>query len=171
MYCILFIVSDSIFTMRLHVLVLLLSLCGCIGEPATTTTTTSTTQPTFEHVTCGEHHYQYRSGECCLDANDNRVCDSHETVVTVSTSTTVKTTSTTTPKIACAVSSDCGERREQRVCVNGDVYLQRIQPVCRNPGTPQAECIEKATLVGQTMRTQPKPIDVCVKSCKMGVCT
>ncbi len=80
------------------------------------------------------------------------------------------TTTSTVARIECYVNGDCGGQREQRICYKGDVYLQRISPICRHPGTPQSTCVEKTTLVGQTLVSQATPAERCSNGCKDGVC-
>lgn len=65
-------------------LVSLLLVCGCVQE---------------EGVVC-DRPYILVGGECCLDKNDNGVCDSDETTITTSTTTSMVTTSSTTSTTA-----------------------------------------------------------------------
>jgi len=109
---------------------------------------------------------------CCLDRNNNRICDKNEAQTTTlspvtSTSLTKTTTnlpettsssSTTTLFITCVSNRDCGEPVEQRVCYHGDVHIQRLSPMCKNPGKPTSYCVTKSTV-------EEKPVDICAGEC------
>jgi len=133
---------------------------------------------------CQKPYFEFSPGECCLDLDENRVCDSQQTTTTVRqtttlapattsapTTTTVKITTTTLSKIKCRVNSDCGEYHEEKVCYNEDVYIQRVSYTCRNPGTVESECIEKRIFEGQSAWTPPSPHKTCgSRGCKDGEC-
>jgi hypothetical protein len=122
---------------------------------------------------------------CCLDKDDDGLCDSQQkkkniepsvttsnplpTTTVITSSTTIQST-TTTVRIICRINSDCGEQIEELVCYRGDVYKQRITPVCKLPGTFHSSCIEKTTLVGQSLISKPRPIESCSQGCKNGKC-
>ena len=136
--------------------------------PATTTTTEPCPQP-----------YIFVGNGCCVDANNNGICDSEEmattttttiprppsTSISTTTSTTVSTTSTTTTsttttlKIRCKVNQDCGETLEERVCWYDGIYSKTTTKICGNPGRPAAFCKEKV-IMGIT------PIVKCVNRCE-----
>lgn len=63
------------------------------------------------------------------------------------------TSSIRSQTILCHKDSDCGNATEEYVCINGDLFLKKTLPKCRNFGTPQAQCYLK----------MPEPIllDVC----------
>ncbi|MFH0859889.1 MAG: hypothetical protein V1921_01680 [Candidatus Altiarchaeota archaeon] len=135
----------------------------------------SSEEPAGDGVVC-EKPYIRVGIDCCLDANDNSICDSDEetttsSVVTTSVSTTVSststvTTSTTAPttSIACNLNSDCGNVTVRRICNFGDVYEQTLSPVCRNPGKPNAQCTIRSSKLEY-------PLHECTGYCKDGECT
>ncbi|MFH0863312.1 MAG: hypothetical protein V1875_09850 [Candidatus Altiarchaeota archaeon] len=84
---------------------------------------------------------------------------------TTSTTTSSTTTSTTTTMMSfpCSVNMDCGNVTEERICHQGDVYLNRRTPICQHPATPYAVCIEKNTLARS-------PVQACNNGCKDGEC-
>lgn len=140
---------------------------------------------------CPENYIQVGT-DCCLDMNSNSICDRDEeqekpqttvkkttlkqttsTIVETTilkTTTLVETTTTTAAQIRCRTNSDCGQRREERVCKDGDVYVMTISPRCRKPGTTESNCIESSKFKGQTMMSQPSPEDKCADGCQDGVC-
>ncbi len=96
---------------------------------------------------------------CCLDVNDNKICDDHETMTSVVITTSVLPT-TTTPKpettastsvatttttFTCSVNSDCGQTHYEGkpFCLEGKIARVLYSPFCRHPGTLEAECISK----------------------------
>jgi len=127
-------------------------------------TANNSTQTTITETACNAP-YILVNGECCTDANNNRVCDMQEGITTIhdTTSTTEPPSQTTTTAINCTLNSDCGEPREERICYNGNVYTQKINPICKNPGKPTSECIEK-TALGE------HPFEKCLNSCSEGEC-
>jgi hypothetical protein len=132
--------------------------------------------------------------DCCLDTDANAICDSDEQAET-STSTTITeetvttedvpttepavtvspvpttsilqaVTSTSLQKVSCSQNIDCGQRRQERVCYQGDVYLNRISPICSKPGTQESRCISKVV-------RDPNPAERCSGSlshCINGEC-
>ncbi len=107
--------------------------------------------------------------ECCLDGNANGVCDGIETSTTSTTSST-STTTTTVPYIECMTNAECGNQTITRICYKTDVYLQQKTPLCQKPGTPEARCIDKIILVGETLTQGAVPEEVCPRGCKEGAC-
>ncbi|MFH1125511.1 MAG: hypothetical protein V1703_00150 [Candidatus Altiarchaeota archaeon] len=76
----------------LVVLVLLAAGCICCstnGSKSTTTVKKTTTIP----MVCNKP-YLVKGSECCLDINDNKICDSEETTTVISTTTTAATSRT-----------------------------------------------------------------------------
>lgn len=70
---------------------------GCIAqqpaEKQQTTIEQTTTQPF-----CPQPYFEYKAGECCLDKNDNRICDKDEvTTIQPSQTTTTLIQTTTNP--------------------------------------------------------------------------
>lgn len=136
--------------------------------------------------------------KCCLDKNNNRICDKDEagaarattvsarpvatttlsttsraaaTTITATTQPATTTTFTTSiTQVTCSVNSECGAQTEKRVCYQGDLYLQRNSPICKKSGTPESYCIQKTSFVGASMTTQAKPIKICMNGCKDGDC-
>lgn len=143
--------------MRLILLLGLVFMAGCLcNVPASLSpaASTTTTEP------CPQDNIMVGSS-CCLDENANGICDSdeeettttlEETTTTMEPTTTTSTTVTTTTQtttsttIACSVNADCGQRLEERVCYNGDVYIKRTSPMCSSPGTQKSTCITKVVM-------------------------
>ncbi len=128
--------------------------------------------------------------DCCLDTDNNNICDSDDDAsgsegggddstpdttqppttnapaTTMATSTTtIATTTTTIKEIACTTNSDCGDRTEERVCYKGDVYIEITSPMCSKPGKTDAECKISKKLQGQSMISQPQPVEKCGSGC------
>jgi len=118
---------------------------------------TSTTLPQIEQ--CRSPLVRI-AGECCMDADNNTLCD--ELVIPVS--------STTSTLIACSTNSDCGNQTQIRICYKGDVYLQQVTPICQKPGTPEVRCVYRTSLVGETITTAAIPVERCFKGCENGSC-
>ncbi|MBU0761696.1 MAG: hypothetical protein KKD39_01610 [Candidatus Altiarchaeota archaeon] len=183
-----------------HVVALLLLavfVSGCICTDKVKDLTSKIKPEGGDESLCPVNYIQVGT-DCCLDLNDNSICDKDEetettyseapttveettstldesttlieTTSTIQTTSTVLVTTTAPPQIACSTNSDCGERREERICKDGDVYLQSISPYCRTPGSPQSECINKVSLSGQTIASPAKPIDDCDEGCQDGFC-
>jgi hypothetical protein len=167
--------------MRLILLIGLIFLSGCLCKmPSASSPTTSSTQP------CPESYIMVGSS-CCLDGNGNGVCDNEEaetstteepttstlepTTSTAPSSTTLSSTtstattqSTTSSTMMCSANMDCGERIEERVCYNGDVYVKRTSPICSSPGTQKASCMTKVVM-------DPTPTERCGNQhCAKGKC-
>jgi len=86
------------------------------------------------------------------------------TTTSASATTTSSTTTQTPYKIACSTNKDCGDIVEARICHQGNVYINRVTPMCQGPGTPYARCIEKTDLADS-------PKEYCTtKVCKDGKC-
>lgn len=113
-------------------------------------------------VQCEPPHMRV-GNECCLDINNNQICDLDEEVVEASTSTTnpeplpqpvwipphsttATTSSTTTTSIACTMHTDCGEDWEYLRCYRGSVYSYVESPRCLHPGQLNAECTWKSDM-------------------------
>jgi hypothetical protein len=145
--------------------------------------------PSKEEKSACPPNYILVGRECCLDLNGNGICDRDETpteeiLQPIETTTTIPqpietttstappqtTTTTTIQEITCTMNADCGQIREERICKGLEVYMQRVSPVCRKPGTPSAECIYRTTLVGQTLVSQARPIERCENECRDGIC-
>ena len=152
------------------------TILSMLGMGVSTPKETTTTQPL-----CSPPYIQVGAG-CCLDENENGICDGdeestattvEETSSTIVTSTLAATTTeststterptTTTIRIRCARNLDCGVAREDKVCYKGDIYLKKVTPICRNSGTAAAECIEK-TAIGEY------PVEDCLHECSEGRC-
>ena len=141
-------------SMRLIFLALVALVCGCICcGGVNQSPTTTTTEPS-----CPQYYATTSSG-CCLDRDGNGVCDTDEaTTTTVEMTTTTSTTSSsttsssstvttsTTMAIACLTNGDCGDRQEERICYQGDVFIKRTSPLCSNPGKANARCISKIVI-------------------------
>lgn len=121
-----------------------------------------------QKVVCNKPYIRVGS-DCCLDSNDNSICDSDEisptTTTTTITSTTiiittttiikkttttiklVPTTTTTTISPECYVNSDCGVNGTKiimnYICYQGDIHRVYLTYRCKNPGTSSAKCIGK----------------------------
>ncbi|MBN2014333.1 MAG: hypothetical protein JW778_04060 [Candidatus Altiarchaeota archaeon] len=149
-------------------LILLLSIilvCGCVKDAR-------------EEIVCNKP-YILVGNECCLDVNDNKICDVDETTTTsTTTSTTITTTSTTstttttttTLPIACFINSDCGQRIEEKVCYRGDVYIRLVTPICMKPGKLESYCIQRISFSGASIDTEPTPFERCSRGCENGTC-
>ena len=70
-------------------------------SPATTVLTQTTVAPTTlpQEIVCNPPYIRY-AGECCLDANENNICDSHE--ISQSSTTSTSTTTTEAPATTAA---------------------------------------------------------------------
>jgi len=132
------------------------------AESAITTTTTATT------LQCVPPQAGI-SGECCIDSDTDGICDKNEGAITTTTAP-VETTTTTVSSIACFSNIDCGNETETRICYQNDVYLQQQTPLCRQSGTPEARCVNKVGLVGDTLTQKATPIERCSRGCKDGEC-
>lgn len=122
---------------------------------------------------------------CCLDENQNGLCDSDETTTTMptittstpttsTTSTTIITTTSTTTTLSglpehCKTNKDCGEVTEERICYRGNVHIKREVPFCRRPGRPDSNCIFKITGITNAFGV-PAPAEKCTGYCIMGEC-
>lgn len=117
-----------------------------------------------QSIICNTPYIRVGNG-CCLDTNDNRICDSDEStiyqtttttsVTTISTSMTttsfpisiITTTSitTTTLQPECYLNSDCGingtEILKNYTCYYNNINRQYIVYRCVNPGTSSAKCV------------------------------
>lgn len=134
-----------------------------------------------QQVVCNPPYIRF-SSSCCLDSNGNSICDRDEassttTSTTTSSSTTTSTTSTTTstssttlPSIACWRNRDCGEEKEVKICYRGDVYIQKINPICRMAGKPESYCVNYTSLAGASMLSEPVPFERCSQGCLNGAC-
>lgn len=134
----------------------------------------SATEPADDRIVC-ETPYIRVGVECCLDSDENLICDKDEastSTVAPTTSTTLLTTSTivtttsiaeTTTTIACELNADCGNVTTERRCLAGSVYEQTMSPVCRSPGKPDAQCILRSSKLEYA-------IEKCAGSCIDGEC-
>lgn len=102
-------------------------------------------------------------GKCCLDDNNNDICDKDETEPTTTVPTTTTTTSTTTIQqtttivtttiiAVCNANGDCGTSTEVNICYEGDIYRVTRIPMCKNPGTAESYCYIKQ--VGPSVQGQ-----------------
>ncbi|MFH0862162.1 MAG: hypothetical protein V1875_03945 [Candidatus Altiarchaeota archaeon] len=112
--------------------------------------------------------YMTVGNACCLDRDQNGICDRDEATTTTrptpttttsrvtttapraSTTLAQETTSstqatTTTVKSGCKTNADCGQPVEERLCKDGDVWLKKTIQMCTKPGTPDSQCIAKVT--------------------------
>ncbi len=92
------------------------------------------------------------------------------TTSSTTTSTTVTTTSSTLPPTACTTNSDCGNQTSERICYRGDVYVQVTTPLCQRPGTPEARCVYRTRLEGETIAQEATPEERCSHGCENGEC-
>ncbi|MBU0763166.1 MAG: hypothetical protein KKD39_09090 [Candidatus Altiarchaeota archaeon] len=107
--------------------------------------------------------------DCCLDRDQNRICDRDEqpvraTTLPVRTTTAPARTQTTVavPSL-CSSDSDCSGPSEMVVCRGSQVVKVAIGYVCNNPATVRAECVGKTDVtVLQTCASD----EVCV----WGIC-
>ncbi|MBU4266457.1 MAG: hypothetical protein L6243_01785 [Candidatus Altiarchaeales archaeon] len=109
-----------------------------------------------DSIVCNSPYIRFED-YCCLDENDDGVCDSDKprilstitsttiTTVIITTSSTTTTTSTTSTTFEpeCYMNKDCD--LVKNVCINDDVYSQRMERICRHPGTLNAICIGTTT--------------------------
>jgi len=150
-----------------------------------------------DEIVCNSPYMRFGK-ECCLDRDGNSICDRDEATTSVATTSSVATTmpaettapttsiattvpaettapttslaTTTTLPIACTLSSDCGEWKQVPVCHNGDVYIQVTTPICRNAGTPEAQCIEQVKFAGASIYSEPRMEEECNDGCQDGEC-
>jgi hypothetical protein len=57
-----------------------------------------------------------------------------------------------------------------RECYNGDVFLKRLSPTCKKPGTAESFCVTLESWVGASMMSKPVPTERCSFGCKDGEC-
>jgi hypothetical protein len=91
------------------------------------------------------------------------------TTSTVSTTSTSTTTSTM-PAIACSTNRDCGNQTHTKICYKNNVYVQQVTPLCQKPGTPEARCVYKTSLLGESITTEAIPHERCSRGCRNGEC-
>ncbi|MCX6694733.1 MAG: hypothetical protein NTU61_00335 [Candidatus Altiarchaeota archaeon] len=134
-------------------------------------------------VVCNTPYIRIADG-CCLDVNENMICDADEnpavsttettqttlqqTATTIASSTTQKTvTSTSQPTsttiIRCRTSKDCGVESSYKKCYLGDVVTYYETPKCSHPGQPSAECIK-------TSRIEPSQMCMEWQTCINATC-
>jgi hypothetical protein len=84
---------------------------------------------------------------------------------TTSTAPPTTTSSTVEPyRVDCRMNADCGEAADERICNEGNVYVNRVSPACQNPGTPYAKCVNRTAL-------SRSPAEVCsTRTCVDGEC-
>ena len=68
---------------------------------------------------------------CCLDSDDDGICDSDETTTT---------SSTLLDYVMCRKDADCGVTRTEYICRLGDVYRLTFTHLCRRPGLRSSGC-------------------------------
>ncbi len=101
-------------------------------NPTTTSTTasTSSTTTTLELLVCERPYMRFGMG-CCLDVNDNSICDDDE----------LKTTTTTlSDYIRCNDDLECGKTRIEYKCVEKEAHRLTIDHFCLNAGTRASVC-------------------------------
>lgn len=105
-----------------------------------------------DSIVCNSPYIRFED-QCCLDENDDGVCDSDKprilstttTAVLITTSSTTTTTSTTSTTIEpeCYINKDCDLTKD--ICRNGDVYSWRMGRICHRSGTVNAICTGTST--------------------------
>jgi hypothetical protein len=91
-------------------------------------------------------------------------------VTTTTTATTTTSTTTTTTISACRTESDCGERYEEFICIEDNVYRRIFSYRCENPGRHNAECTLMSRLDGQSPVAPTRPYEICEYGCENGTC-
>jgi hypothetical protein len=119
-------------------------------------------------------------GECCMDFDKNGVCDKDEGASTTLTKPQdipnaaaingTENAAFNASDAVCLMNSDCGNQTQIRICYQGDVYFQQQTPLCQKPGTPEARCVTKTILVGETLTQSAMPFERCNSGCKDGEC-
>ncbi len=103
-------------------------------------------------VTC-PYNQQHIRGECCLDTNNNNICDREEWSINKPTSgrdkdvvSIVKVTTTTIQeKTKCRKNVDCGLIKEYNKCIGEKLYSIRETPTCIKPGRKKGRCVNTIT--------------------------
>lgn len=116
--------------------------------------TTTTTKPTTTAPLCSPPYIQVGK-RCCMDGNNNGICDTDEVTTTAATTvattttrqtttrattTTEQTTTTTTLVIKCNTNIDCGTPLDVNICYEKAIYKLTDIPMCKNRGTPESYC-------------------------------
>jgi|GEM_PF-5255150 len=139
-------------------LALILLALGCIGG----------TEPLDDGIVCDAPYIRV-GGDCCLDANGNRICDEHEKKTTTTAkempTTTVAQTTTTVAlaQAECSSDGDCPADELLVICSGDDVVKLDIKYSCADAGKATAHC------EGSTVATK---LDTCDanEECYAGVC-
>ena len=92
------------------------------------------------------------------------------TTSSTSSSTEESTTSTTTLAVVCSKNSDCGLEREEKVCYLHNVYLKKITPICKKPGSVESYCVSQESWVTGSIVAEPIPLETCSNGCVNGTC-
>ena len=169
---------------------LVMLFCGCLCVPESLNDKIGGVLEKPDEPFCPQKYILVGS-DCCLDENENGICDSDEaqttttkkpttttaqttssTIVMTTSTTTSSTSSTTTTvaEVACTVNDDCGVRSERLVCNEGDLYTQMISYLCRKPGTSEAQCVMKTGFKGASMVSKASPTERCSDGCVDGAC-
>ncbi|MBD3388620.1 MAG: hypothetical protein GF416_06085 [Candidatus Altiarchaeales archaeon] len=99
----------------------------------TSTSTTSTTDSTttLPQIVCAPPYMRFGLG-CCLDLNNNTICDQDEA--------DESTTTTLADYIRCNDDGDCGSIRTEYECRENDLFRVTISHFCKNPETRASSC-------------------------------
>jgi hypothetical protein len=89
---------------------------------------------------------------------------------TVSTEASTSTTLVLAAAVECSSNAECGNQSGRRICYQGDVYIQESRPLCQHPGTPDAKCVVKTSLAGESLTQEANPLERCSRGCSDGVC-
>ncbi|MBD3389094.1 MAG: hypothetical protein GF416_08405 [Candidatus Altiarchaeales archaeon] len=139
-------------------------LCGTPGDREADTTSAT------QQIVCNRPYIRV-GGSCCLDRNNNMVCDSDEQETAASTTLQPRSTTTlqssdsmsTSPDALCNSDGDCGGPDEIVVCNGDNVVKLTVTYRCVYPGSPKAECMGS---------TEATTLDTCDadETCYYGVC-
>lgn len=119
----------------------------------TTSSTTQTTTTTVPQIVCTPPYMRFGLG-CCLDKDDNKICDQDEVAETTTTSTTLA------DYVRCNDDMECGPTRVEYTCKDGDVHRVTVTHFCRNPGTRASVC---ETNLAEEMVDPCGPTQQCIE--------
>ncbi|MFH0860248.1 MAG: hypothetical protein V1921_03515 [Candidatus Altiarchaeota archaeon] len=138
-------------------------------------TSPSQKAPAQAEIVCNVPYIQVGK-ECCLDGDNNSICDNDEKTTTLeettvastveSTTTAEPTTSvetTTSTKFTCTINADCGgPNLGQLRCYQEKVVQDVTSYRCSKPGTADSKCMG-------SIKTEI--VETCAERCLNGQCT
>jgi hypothetical protein len=107
------------------------STSSTMTSTTSTSSSTSVTSTTQQQIVCTSPYIRFGLG-CCLDTNNNSICDPDEPEET--------TTTTLADYIRCFNDLDCGPTRVEYKCVENDLFRVSVTHFCRNAGSRASSC-------------------------------